>query len=454
MKRQERARRSHPLGQVEYLETRALMTIAAVTPLPDMNVATGAAAAPVNLGSYFNDPSATPNFAIFDTTLGTIPVLLTPGTTPKTVANFQNYVNKGAYTNSVVHRSVPGFIWQAGGFQLSSKPDIAATPTDAPVQNEYGASNVRGTIAMAKLGSDPNSATSQFFFNESDANASNLNNQNGGFTVFGHVVGASGLAVMDAIAAVPVPSPGPMSSPLDSAPLQNYKTGAVVQSSNLILIKSVTTADEAFSAQSNAPGVASASLQGNNLIVTPLAAGTAKITVTGYGSDGVAATQTFSVTVSQGTPPVTTPPVTTPPGTTPPVTTPPVAQPASDLTPAARGALPASVVAGQKAKIQQTVTLTAASGPVTQREQVVLVLSTTTTGSPNDFMIAGAQKNIKLKAGKQAKLNLSAGRLDPSVPAGTYHVLVSVTDPDGAKTTIDTGRTLVVRAPQAKPVRR
>jgi hypothetical protein len=40
------------------------------------------------------------------------------------------------------------------------------------------------------------------------------------------------------------------------------------------------------------------------------------------------------------------------------------------------------------------------------------------------------------------------------VPAGAYHVLVSVTDPGGAKTTVDTGRTLIVREPQAPTSRR
>ncbi len=454
MKRQVRARRSRPLGLVEHLEPRALMTIAAATPLPDMSIVAGAAAIPVDLGSHFNDPDATPNFAIFDTTLGTIPVLLTPSTTPKTVANFKNYVNKGAYTNSIVHRSVPGFVWQAGGFQLNSKSEVASVPTDAPVQNEFGASNVRGTIAMAKLGSSPDSATSQFFFNESDANASNLDKQNGGFTVFGRVVGTSGLAVMDAIADVPVPSPGPMASPLDSAPLRSYQTGAKVQPSNMVLIKSVTTADAAYSALSDSPGVASAWLQGSNLVVTPFAAGTAKITVVGYGSDGSTATETFTVTVSQGAPPVVTPPAVTPPVITPPVVTPPVVQRASKLTPVARGALPASVVAGQRGRVQQMVTLSAASGTIAQRTQVALILSTTTSGSPNDLTIASTTANVRLKAGRQAKVNLSARQLDANVPAGTYHVLVSVTDPDGAKTTVDTGRMLTVLPPQAKPARR
>ena len=53
---------------------------------------------------------------------------------------------------------------------------------------------------------------------------------------------------------------------------------------------------------------------------------------------------------------------------------------------------------------------------------------------------------MTLKAGKELKLNLAAKQISASVPAGTYHVLVSVTDPSGATTTVDTGKTLVVAA--------
>jgi cyclophilin family peptidyl-prolyl cis-trans isomerase len=60
--------------------------------------------------------------------------------------------------------------------------------TDATIQNEYSASrpNIAKTLAMAKLPDQPNSATSQFFFNLVDNN--NLNTQNGGFTVFAKVI--------------------------------------------------------------------------------------------------------------------------------------------------------------------------------------------------------------------------------------------------------------------------
>ncbi|WP_237722723.1 peptidylprolyl isomerase [Singulisphaera acidiphila] len=437
--------------------------MASTAPLPDINFTAGVEVAPVKLDSYFKDPDAKPDFAVFNTTLGTIPVLLTPATTPKTVANFLNYVNKGSYTNSIVHRSVPGFIWQGGGYQLTSKPDFTTIIADPAVQNEFGASNTRGTIAMAKLGNNPNSATSQFFFNESDSNASNLDNQNGGFTVFGNVVGDAGLAVMDAIAAVPVPSPGPLNSPLNQIPLQNYTAGASVQPSNVVLIKDVTTASEVFQASSDTPGVAIASIQGNTLTVTPLAPGTAHITVVGYGSDGKPATESFAVNISSSAqlspPPPKTPPTTEPPPSAPPTPQPPgdtatpqpVSPASSGLVPSVRGTLPATVVAGQRARIQQVVSLTATSNVSSPKEQVTLSLSKSSTGSPGDFTIAGATTKVKLLVGKQTKVRLSAKQLSASVPAGIYHVLVSVTDPDGSTTTVNTGKTLTVLPAQSKP---
>jgi cyclophilin family peptidyl-prolyl cis-trans isomerase len=44
---------------------------------------------------------------------------------------------------------------------------------------------------MAKADGSPNSATCQWFFNLGN-NSTNLDNQNGGFTVFGHVVRDTG----------------------------------------------------------------------------------------------------------------------------------------------------------------------------------------------------------------------------------------------------------------------
>ncbi|MDX2115733.1 MAG: peptidylprolyl isomerase [Planctomycetota bacterium] len=136
--------------------------------------------------------------ARFTTLSGIIDVELFRDRTPLTVQNFLNYANRGAWDGTMFHRSVPGFVIQAGGFR--AEPPFARIPQDAAVQNEPGISNLRGTIAMAKLGGNPNSATNEWFFNLGN-NSSNLDNQNGGFTVFGEITSASGLEVMDDLAA-------------------------------------------------------------------------------------------------------------------------------------------------------------------------------------------------------------------------------------------------------------
>ncbi|GJQ27256.1 MAG: hypothetical protein HBSAPP02_22880 [Phycisphaerae bacterium] len=119
---------------------------------------------------------------------------------PITTANFLQYVTDGFYNGTIFHRVVPGFVVQGGGFLPGNVQPAGLRP---PIQNEFSPSrsNVRATVAMAKLGGDPNSATSQFFVNLAD-NSANLDNQNGGFTVFARVV--EGMDVVDAIAAVPL----------------------------------------------------------------------------------------------------------------------------------------------------------------------------------------------------------------------------------------------------------
>lgn len=134
------------------------------------------------------------------TTLGLIDIKLLDAEAPATVANFLGYVNKSSYDGTFFHRRAAGFVLQGGGYTWTDALGYVKVPAGPPVVNEFSAtrSNVRGTIAMAKLGGNPNSATTEWFFNLAD-NAGNLDNQNGGFTVFGRVT-APGMAVVDAIA--------------------------------------------------------------------------------------------------------------------------------------------------------------------------------------------------------------------------------------------------------------
>jgi cyclophilin family peptidyl-prolyl cis-trans isomerase len=136
-----------------------------------------------------------------ETSLGTIPLELFPEMAPVTVQNFLNYMNDGDYDGALVHRSVPGFVIQGGGFREVGGA-YAQIPLDAPIVNEPCLSNTRGTLAMARLGGQPDSATSQWFINLSD-NLSLDSSDGVGFTAFGRVVG-DGMAVADAIAALPI----------------------------------------------------------------------------------------------------------------------------------------------------------------------------------------------------------------------------------------------------------
>jgi cyclophilin family peptidyl-prolyl cis-trans isomerase len=140
---------------------------------------------------------------------------------PLTRDNFLQYVDGGHYDESLVHRLARNFVLQGGGFypefqdepppvNVSLNPaarvDLDGNPAtpNPTVNNEFTnlpfRSNLRGTLAMAKSAGNPNSATSEFFFNignNGGTSPNGLDFQNGGFTVFAQVAG-DGMNVIDA----------------------------------------------------------------------------------------------------------------------------------------------------------------------------------------------------------------------------------------------------------------
>lgn len=190
---------------------------------------------------FFSSPMAQANsVACFSSNMGQFCIELFDTQTPVTTANFLQYIDSGAYTNGIFHRSVPGFVIQGGGFKIvdgTSGKSLAAVNTFSPIVNEFKISNTRGTVAMAKLGSAPNSATSQWFVNLAD-NSANLDHQNGGFTVFGRVL-FDGMTVFDAIAKLKIVNLG---GSLNATPTINA-SGAVHSTDDLVQINHVETVD-------------------------------------------------------------------------------------------------------------------------------------------------------------------------------------------------------------------
>jgi peptidyl-prolyl cis-trans isomerase A (cyclophilin A) len=140
------------------------------------------------------------------TSVGDYSIELLDESAPLTVANFLGYVDRNDFNGTYLHRVVDNFVVQGGAYRFKLFEGPIDIPVGEPVVNEFGASNVRGTVAMAKVDGDPDSATNQWFVNLAD-NSANLDGSNGGFTVFGTVLG-DGMAVLDAIDALPFVSLG------------------------------------------------------------------------------------------------------------------------------------------------------------------------------------------------------------------------------------------------------
>lgn len=162
-------------------------------------------------------------------------------TTPETVKNFLNYINNGHYDNSVVHRVSPNFVVQAGGYQFTGAWPLTALVPNAAVINEPVYSNVKGTIAMAKKGNDVNSATNQWFFNLAD-NSTNLDRQNGGFTVFGQVI--KGFDIIEKIALLELCTNGDLQGiPMPMSSTQTCASLTVPGVENFVVIERVAVTD-------------------------------------------------------------------------------------------------------------------------------------------------------------------------------------------------------------------
>lgn len=157
------------------------------------------------------DKGATPTVRMYGSE-GVVDIRLRRDAAPISAANFLKYANAGRYDYAIVTRSIPGFVAQMGGLQITGNgqqfEDLYGAPAlDAGfgVENRV-LNNTRGTLSFARAG---DTATNEFFFNYAD-NSSTLNQpvpaqgQNTTFTPFAEVIGTGGLTVLDAIEDKPV----------------------------------------------------------------------------------------------------------------------------------------------------------------------------------------------------------------------------------------------------------
>ncbi|HEX7816986.1 peptidylprolyl isomerase [Dyella sp.] len=169
---------------------------------------------PVGLSAQTAKPAADAQVhpqVVLHTSQGDILLELYPDKSPKSVANFLQYVRDGFYAGTIFHRAIPGYLVQGGLYTRELQPKRTHSAIASEADN--GLSNLRGTIAVAR-GTDPNSGTSQFFFNLVDNRRLDfIGNQSGptwGYAVFGKVL--KGMDVVDKIANLPTRGQGPFAS--------------------------------------------------------------------------------------------------------------------------------------------------------------------------------------------------------------------------------------------------
>lgn len=143
-------------------------------------------------------PKATLMIEQGGTPVGNIVVELDADKAPVSVANFIRYAEADYYDGLIFHRVIKNFMIQGGGFTPAM--DQRTEGLTYGIKNEWqnGLKNAVGTIAMARLGGQPDSATAQFFINVVDnPNLDRPQRDGAGYAVFGKVV--EGMDIVETI---------------------------------------------------------------------------------------------------------------------------------------------------------------------------------------------------------------------------------------------------------------
>ena len=138
----------------------------------------------------------------------TFDVLLRRDYAPKTVENFIKYAEAGYYNGTAFHRILKNSVLQGGGYTVKKEFDEKAeeykyiyqnkTPLYDAIKGEFSSngyknnrlSHAAGVISMART-SDPDSATSQFFFCAADCSY-----YDGQYAAFGYITNPDGIEAL------------------------------------------------------------------------------------------------------------------------------------------------------------------------------------------------------------------------------------------------------------------
>ena len=286
-----------------------------VNPIRDITVGANSAPTLLSLDDVFALQGVKGTMVRMTTNAGKIDVELFDDVAPNTVANFLRYVTTGSYTDTVFHkvkRNPSGTsVSLLGGEYALIGGSVNFITTFGNVDNEYSLPNTAGTIAMYKQSSSPDSAADQWFFNVTDNSKKFGSNNDGGYTVFGRVIG-NGLTRVDAIAGLKTYDlTSLLGKKFNDVPLYDYDPSQTVAANNLVVATSVAELPLVSSAAGTAgalkitvtentnPAVITPEISGDKLILKYVAGMTGASTITLQAKDQAKTKTplTFHVTV-------------------------------------------------------------------------------------------------------------------------------------------------------------
>jgi len=282
-------------------------------PVPDQTISSGSGTHVIDLSSVFGSEVIDNQVVRFTSHFSgasgpyVIDLALFSTRAPGTRANFLNYVGDGDYNNTFIHRSVPGFVIQGGSYTVSGTT-VGSVPTDPPILNEFGISNTKGTVSMAKIGGDPHSATSGFFISTGE-NSDILDPQNGGFSVFGRVT-ASTMPIAETFGNASIFPVYNYGAPFSQLPMHSSHVAPNVTAGDFVKFPTAAlvplpagvagTSPALTYSVTNSNTAISHSVSGSNLILSYPAgsAGSSTLTVRGIDSVGNEVEDSFVITLS------------------------------------------------------------------------------------------------------------------------------------------------------------
>ena len=185
-----------------------------LAPLADVVIDRDAAPRTIELGSAFDLRDVTGTVVRFSTNAPLddkdvfAKLFDQPGegrtrTAPLTVANFLAHADAGRSTNTTVHRSVPGFVVQGGGFRLTSSGSefVEAIAQFPAVLNEPGNPNAIAQENLVTLTSVPRVGELVYSVSSSDPALATVSLTGGDNLVRALAAGATGTATITVRAA-------------------------------------------------------------------------------------------------------------------------------------------------------------------------------------------------------------------------------------------------------------